>query len=235
MSALVHDARPLNASERHGFYGDVVSFYGQHDRIRRALNRIVWYFGGLGLLCFVASIIGWCILLPLKSVEVQFVEVDHATGRIAYGVGPADAATLFGPKEAEHFLAQYLDAREGYVPEVDKRHWDVIQEMSAPEVFVEYTAWRKSDLSPVKQLGTAGHVRISDAAFTPHGKGDNGTFEYTVRYRRQEVRDDAVGPVKPFSTVIDFQWHPKASQTLQEGIDNPGGMTVVGYSVPRPD
>jgi type IV secretory pathway component VirB8 len=235
MSAVVHKARPLTVSERSATYADALSFYGERERMKRGFAKLGWVVGGVGMVAITASAIGWTIMLPLKSTELRFIVDNKATGDMTYTVRADEAEALFGTKEAEHFLAQYVENREGYVPETDKRHWDVIREMSSAEVFVEYTGWRKTDLSPVKQLGAAGHVKISDISFTPHGKGDNGTFEYTVRFRRQEVRDDTVGPVKPFSTVIDFQWHPKAAQTVQEGIDNPGGMVVVAYSVPRPD
>ena len=231
----VHHAQPLTEDMRQMAYADALSFYGETHRLRRAFNRIGWYVGSIGLLCLTASAIGWCILLPLKSIEVQFIEVDHETGRIAYGAGPADAPALFGQREAEHFLQQYVEAREGYVPELDKRKWDVVEEMSSADVFEEYNAWRKSDLAPVKQLGTAGHVNVAHFSFTPHGKGKNDTFEYTVRYDRQEVRGGTTGPVRSFSSTVDFQWHPKAVMTLQEGRDNPGGMTVIAYSPPESD
>jgi type IV secretory pathway component VirB8 len=234
MNAESHKARPLTADERQSHYGDVLSFYGDRERTKRRLNNCGWVVGAVGIVCMTASAIGWTVMLPLKTVDVEYREIDHETGTIRGGVHADQAAALFGPKEAQHFLQQYIDVREGYDPNTDKRHWDVVQEMSSPEVFTEYAAWRKSDLSPVKQLGTQGHVNISAADFSPHGK-DGETYEYTVRYRRQEVREDAVGPVKPYSTVVAFQWHPKAKQSVQEEIDNPGGFVVVAYSAPRLD
>ena len=230
----VHQARPLTDGEQQDVYADALSFYAITQRTYKAFSRLGWYAGAFGVVCITTSMVSWVILLPLKTVEVQFVEVDHATGVIAYGVGPADAPTLFGQKEAEHFLKQYVEKREGYSYETDKRNWDVVQTMSADDVWTEYQAWRKSDLSPMKQLGRTGHVTVTDFAFTPHDQ-KNGTFEYTVRYTRQEVRGDNIGPRKSLSNTIDFQWHPKASMTTQEGQDNPGGMLVLVYTPPEID
>jgi type IV secretion system protein VirB8 len=231
----IHQARPLTDGEQQTAYEDALSFYGAKHRMNRLFNRLGWWVGGIGMVSAAASAVGWCILLPLKSTQVQFVEVDHTTGIIAYGAGPADAPALFGQREAEHYLMQYVEAREGYVPEVDERKWNIVLEMSSDDVATEYNAWRKSDLSPVKMLGTVGHVTVSDFTFTPHGKGKTETYEYTVRYKRQEVRGNDIGPKKPWSVTVDFQWHPKASMTVQEGHDNPGGMVVVAYTPPAGD
>jgi type IV secretory pathway component VirB8 len=234
MSAFVHRARPLLPAERTAVYRDVRSFYGMRERLRTCLNWAGVGFGAMGVVCVTASAIGWTILLPLKSTVVQYREIDHANGQITSGVAAEDAEALFGPREAAHYLQQFIDDWEGYDPHLDQRHWEVVREMASPEVFSQYAAWRKSDVSPVKQLGTAGHVKISGADFSPHGK-DGDTYEYTVRYRRQEIRDDAVGPVRQMSNVVAFKWHPRAAMTVQEAIDNPGGMEVVSYSTPRID
>ncbi len=235
MNATVHHARPLTDGEQQAAFKDTLSFYAETKRLRGSFNKLGWMVGWTGMACLTASATGWCILLPLKSVELRFVEVDHSTGTIVNTRSAADATILFGQKEAEHFLRQYVDAREGYVPEADKRRWDIVQIMSSSDVWEQYVAWRKSDLSPVKQLGTSGHVDVSHFAFTPHGKGKNDTYEFTVRYDRQEVRNQNIGPMKSWSSTVDFQWHPKTAMSSQEGQDNPGGMVVIAYSPPEPD
>ncbi len=235
MSAVVDDARPLTPDERHAVYADALSFYGERERIKRAISKLGWVAGVFGAVCITASAVGWTIMLPLKSTELRFVIYNETTGQMTNTVRADEASELFGPKGAEHMLQQYVESREGYVPETDLRHWNIVREMSTDEVFIEYNGGRKSDLSPLKQLGSSGHVLISDISFTPHGKGDNGTYEYTVRYRRQELRNGTSGPVKAFSTVIAFQWHPQAQPTVQERADNPGGMVVVAYDTPKPD
>ena len=235
MNTVVHHARPVTDGEQQTLYRETLSFAAETKRFRGSFNRLGWVAGGIGMACMAASAIGWDIMLPLKTTELRFIVDDHEHGTITYAMNAADAPSLFGTKEAEHYLMQYVDKREGYVPEMDKHSWDIVQVMSSSDVFEQYIAWRKSDLSPVKQLGTYGHVLISHFAFTPHGNGKNGTYEYTVRYDRQEVRPDNIGPIRSWSGTIDFQWHPKTSMTTQEKLDNPGGMVIIAYSPPEPD
>ena len=87
--------------------------------------------------------------MPLKTTEVKFFLVDKSTGIIGEPVGLQDAPKLFGAAVEQQYLRRYVEAREGWVPEMDERNDHVVKIMSTPDEQARYRgrpqrAWHRS-------------------------------------------------------------------------------------------
>ena len=203
------------------------------ERVILGRSAIVtgWVIGVVGVACFAASIFGWVTLLPLKTSEVKFYLVDKSTGIIGEPVGLQDAPKLFGAAVERQYLKRYIEAREGWVPEMDERDDRVTKLMSTPDEQARYAAGRNAPLSPVNALGKDGHVSVENLRFHPLALARDGeTRRYLVQFDRTVWRGANKDPMQPWSATVDFQWHPELPMRPDDRSDNPGGFQVLGYS-----
>ena len=231
MDSLVpHFSAAIHPSEREQQFRETLSFHAKHVDHQRRLGVASLVVGAAGLIVGLAGVGAVIVMLPLKQTVVKFVAVDSSTGWVGDAVGARDAPKMFNERVAHQYLRQYLEAREGYNPVDDQRQWDMVKAMSSAVEFENYNAWRKSELAPVKWLGSNGHVDITNFSFSKpiHEKGD--TWSYTVRYQRREVKGQNVSQFKPWHADIEFQWHPEMTQSEPDSEVNAGGMQVLpGY------
>lgn len=125
-------ARALTAEEKEAHFADVRSYAAEMTEMARAARRVGWIVGSVGVAVGVVGIVCAATAFPLKHTEVQFIEVDRSTGYVGPSLGPSDAPKLFGQQTADHYLRDYIEAREGYVPETDDLMFHKAAIMSAP-------------------------------------------------------------------------------------------------------
>jgi type IV secretory pathway component VirB8 len=219
----------LHPDDREFQYRETLDFAQAERRLRRRVGMAGWIVGGVGATIGLVSVCSLIVILPLKTTEVRFVEVDTSTGWVGEAAGATDAPKMFSEQVAAHFLRAYVDAREGYVPETDQVRWDAVRAMSSTDEFEGYKAWRKTDVAPVKQFNLSGHVDVFNFNVGKPIKGKNDTFSYVVRFDRREIKGQAVGPIKHWTATVDFQWHPEIVMGAQDRLINPAGMQVISY------
>lgn len=229
MDGVAHHAVAIHPDDREAQFKETLSFHAAEAKLRRAFNRTGWIVGAAGLLVGLAGVGTVAVMLPLKQTVVKFVEVDSSTGWVGDATAARDAPRMFSERVAHQYLRRYIEAREGYNPVDDQRQWDAVRTMTSAEAFEGYNAWRKSDLAPVKQLQTAGHVDVNNFSFSKAVKEANNTLSYTVKFQRREVKGQNVGPIKAWHADISFQWHPEMTQSEPDSEVNPGGMQVMSY------
>ena len=206
-------ARPLIDAAKNAKFRAVMDLSAERVILGRSAIVTGWVIGGVGVACFAASIFGWVTLLPLKTSEVKFYLVDKSTGIIGEPVGLQDAPKLFGAAVERQYLKRYIEAREGWVPEMDERNDHVTKLMSTPDEQARYAAGRNMPLSPVKALGKDGETR-----------------RYLVQFDRTVWRGGNSDTMQAWSATVDFQWHPELPMRPDDRSDNPGGFQVLGYS-----
>ena len=231
MDSLVpHFSVAIHPDEREHQFKETLSFHAKHVDHQRRLGVASLVVGAAGLIVGLAGVGAVIVMLPLKQTVVKFVTVDSSTGWVGEAVGARDAPKMFNERVAHQYLRQYLEAREGYNPIDDQRQWDTVKAMSSADEFENYNAWRKSELAPVKQLGSNGHVDITNFSFSKPIHEKNDTWSYTVRYQRREVKGQNVSQFRPWHADIEFQWHPEMTQSEPDSEVNAGGMQVLpGY------
>lgn len=150
---------------------------------------------------------------------------DRGAGRLQ------DAPKLFGASVERQYLKRYIEAREGWVPEMDQRDDSITKLMSTPDEQARYAAGRNAPLSPAKALGKDGHVSIENFGFHLLELAKDGeTRRYLVQFDRTVWRGGNKDPMQSWSGTVDFQWHLELPMRPDDRSDNPGGFQVLGYS-----
>ena len=223
-------AKPLSEAAKNAKFRAVMDLAAERVILGRSAIVAGWVIGGVGVACFAASIFGWVTLLPLKTTEVKFFLVDKSTGIIAEPVGLRDAPKLFGAVVEQQYLKRYIEAREGWVPEMDERNDHLTKLMSTPAEQARYAAARNVPSSPMKTLGQVGHVSLGNFRFHPLTIGTDQTRRYLVQFDRTVWRGESRDPTQAWSATVDFQWHPELPMRPDDRTDNPGGFQVLRYS-----
>ena len=178
-------AKPLSEAAKNAKFRAVMDLAAERVILGRSAIVTGWVIGGVGVACFAALIFGWVTLLPLKTSEVKFFLVDKSTGIIGEPVGLQDAPRIFGAAVERQYLKRYIEAREGWLPEMDERSDHVTKLMSIPDEQARYAAGRDMPMSPVKALGKDGHVSVDNFRFHPLAIGkDRETRRYLVQFDR---------------------------------------------------
>ena len=227
-------AAPVTLETRQQYFNEVASYSSEIMLAARRARSTGWLVGAIGTAVGVLGILSAASLFPLKRTEVQFFEVDRSTGYIGASLAATDAPRLFSQQTAYHALRDYVDAREGYVPETDDLMFHKAAIMSAPDEQQRYAAMRKAPLSPPNALGRTGYVRIDNFHISQIGSGKGQTFVYLARFDRVVVRGGQAEPVEHWSATIQFQWHPELPMSAQDRLINPGGFQAVAYQA-QPD
>ena len=224
-------AKPLSEAAKNAKFRAVMDLAAERVILGRSAIVAGWAVGGFGAFCLAASIFGWVSLLPLKTTEVKFFLVDKSTGIIGEPVGLKDAPRLFGAAVEQQYLKRYIEAREEWVPEMDRRDDHVTKLMSTPDEQARYAAARTAPSSPPNALGKDGHVGLGNFRFHPLAIGKDGeTRRYLVQFERTVWRGANPDAAQAWSATVDFQWHPELPMRPADRADNPGGFQVLGYS-----
>jgi type IV secretory pathway component VirB8 len=190
-----------------------------------------WVIGGIGVTCLAASAVGWLSLMPLKTVEVKYLEVDRSTGIISVPVSIEDAPRLFGAAVEQQYLRRYIEAREAWVPEMDQQNDYVAKLMSTPDEQARILASREVPTSNAKAIAKAGHVIVENFRFHPLALGKDGeTRRYLVQFNHTVWHGSQADPMQSWSATIDFQWHPALAMLPGDRSINPGGFQAIAYS-----
>jgi len=219
----------LDAEDREEQYKETRSFVALERWYKRWIyHRLPWFVTGV-LLIGVVPVQNLIIyrMSQHKEPPVRVVPVDQTTGWIGVAATPEDAPKVFGEANERMYLRQFVENRYGYHPDMDQAEWDVVRVMSSAEDFERYNAWRKTDVAPIKELGTEGHADVLNVNPGRRTVGKNGTISYLVRFQLRKVKQGHVLSVEPWHANIDFQWHPEMQMTTQEAEWNAGGMQVI--------
>jgi hypothetical protein len=195
-------AKPLSDAAKNAKFRAVMDLAAERVILGRSAIVTGWAIGGVGVACFAASIFGWVTLLPLKTSEVKFFLVDKSTGIIGEPVGLRDAPRIFGAAVEQQYLKRYIEAREGWVSEMDERNDHVTKLMSTPDEQARYAAARNMPLSPsgvvlnlifkgggrpaLHAVSAAGHRTRDDLGHDPHPV-ESGAQGAGPRFRRSDA------------------------------------------------
>jgi type IV secretion system protein VirB8 len=217
-------AQPLSDAARSKHFRAVMDLQAERVILGRSAIIAGWTVGGIGAAFMAASIAGWVTVLPLKTTEVRFFLVDQSTGIIGEPAGLQDAPRLFGAAVEQQYLRRYIEAREGYVPEMDERDDHIVKIMSTPDEQARYAADRK-------QMAADGHVSVANFRFHPLAIGKDGeSRRYLVQFDRTVWHGASKDAAQPWSATVDFQWKPTLPMRPDDRSDNPGGFQALNYS-----
>jgi len=209
------------------------SFAGQLRKVQIEAKRWLWWFAGTSNLSTVItlSVLG-IVIYRQQDHPPMFIVLNRMESGAAYTAIPAkDAVKWFDSNDRKDDVEKYINARLGYIDVLDHEQWLTVRAMSSPAQFTEYDGWRASRLSPVKQLGTNGHIILSDWQDDQHPiQAPDGAWSYTVKFRSQQVKDQRVQMVKElWQATITFRYIPDINLPFSERHRNRRGFQCITF------
>ena len=227
-----HLAGPIDPASRETQYKESLSFYGQKQRDWRLFGIAGLVVGLAGLVAASSEGVAIAVMMPLKQTVVRWIEVDSATGWHGDAVASHDAPKMFNDRVQRRDIVTFIKAWEGYDPIQDHTQWKTVRAMSSAELFSNYNAERKSDVSPVKQLSLNGHVEIKDGSFLwgKPIKQPDGTTIYVVEYQKRQIKEQNVSEFRPYHATIVYRYDPDKKQKEEDAEINDNGFEALRFN-----
>ena len=197
------------------------------DRLASALRskQLAWTVAaGAGVLAL-AAVGAVAALSPLKSVEPFVVRVDQSTGAVDVmsGLKGSDQLT-YDEAVSKYFLALYVRAREGWLPQAAEQDFKQVAILSAsPEQERWADFFRPTNAQSPQVLWGDNGVSLIDvrAISFVSAKVADVRFHRTVRQAQQTSESDWIA-------TIAFTY-TKAPMNEADRLRNPLGFQVVSY------
>lgn len=198
-----------------------------HDRLAAAQRsrRLAWSVAAVAAVLAAAAVAGVVVLVPLKTVEPYVVRVDRTTGAVDVLRGLSSAGPqTYDEAITKSFLATYVRAREGWLPQAAEANFRQVSIMSTPEEQQRWaTAYRPGNpASPQIAYGPGADAQVSIRAISFVAPGvANIRFHRTLRRGGQVEESDGIATAAFAYT--------KAPMSEGDRLRNPLGFQVSSY------
>jgi type IV secretion system protein VirB8 len=198
-----------------------------HDRLAAAYRsrRLAWSLAAIAAALAGAAVAAVAALTPLKTVEPYVVRVDRATGAVEVLRGlSSDGPAHYDEAVTKSFLATYVRAREGWLPQAAEANFRQVSIMSTPEEQQRWAlAFRPTNpASPQVAYGPAADVQVAVRAISFVAPGvANVRFHCSLRRGGQSEESDWIA-------TIAFAY-TKAPMGESDRLRNPLGFQVSSY------
>ncbi len=161
---------------------------------------MAWTVAVLASTVAIAASAAVAALAPLKSVEPYVVRVNQTTGSVDVMTGlTGERGVTYNEAVSKSFLAQYVRAREGYLPPAAQENFQFVTILSTPD---EQQRW--ADLyratnpqSPQVLVGPDGSATVTIRNITfINDKVANVRFSKTVRLGQEVKVTDWIATLK---------------------------------------
>lgn len=211
---------------------DLKSYFGEaqswdRDRFVAAARsrRIAWIVASVAIALAIVAVLAIMALTPLKTVVPYVVTVDRSTG--ATDVTQelrGDKSITYDEAIRKYFLADYVRAREGWIPQAREEFFRKVLALSTREEQTRWTAFYKKDNpdSPQNQFtaNDAVFVAIRSVAFISPNVAQ-------VRFVKRLERDQQAIETPAIATItFDVLSKP---ETEAGRYANPLGFQVKSY------
>lgn len=197
------------------------------DRLGAAYRsrRLAWSVAAVATTLAGAAVAGVAALTPLKTVEPYVVRVDRTTGAVDVLRGlSADGPQTYEEAVTKSFLATYVRAREGWLPQAAEANFRQVSIMSTPEEQKRWAlAYRPTNAaSPQIAYGPTADAQVSIRAISFVAPGvANIRFHRTLRRGGQVEESDGIATAAFAYT--------KAPMSEGDRLRNPLGFQVSSY------
>jgi len=188
-------------------------------------RRIAWIVASIAIALAIVAVLAIMALTPLKTVVPYVVTVDRSTG--ATDVTQelrGDKSITYDEAIRKYFLADYVRAREGWIPQAREEFFRKVLALSTREEQARWTAFYKKDNpdSPQNQFtaNDAVFVAIRSVAFISPNVAQ-------VRFVKRLERDQQAMETPAIATItFDVLSKP---ETEAGRYANPLGFQVKSY------
>ena len=188
-------------------------------------RRIAWIVASIAIALAIVTVLAIMALTPLKTVVPYVVTVDRSTG--ATDVTQelrGDKSITYDEALRKYFLADYVRAREGWIPQAREEFFRKVLALSTREEQARWTAFYKKDNSDSPQnqftANDAVFVAIRSVAFISPNVAQ-------VRFVKRLERDQQAIETPAIATItFDVLSKP---ETEAGRYANPLGFQVKSY------
>lgn len=196
------------------------------DRIRSALQsaRIAWTVAGVASVLTAASVFAVAALTPLKTVVPYVIRVNEVTGAVDIQTALTQKPMQYDEAVTKFFLAQYVRARESWLPAAAEENFRSVTILSQPG---EQQRWGRffSNSNPnspqtIWGKNTVVQARVRNISFI-NNKVANVRFTRTVQTETDTQSSDWIA-------TITFAY-TNAPMSEGDRYRNPLGFQVENY------
>ena len=127
-------------------------------------KRLAWIVAVAASAIAIVGVAAVAMLSPLKTVVPYVVTVDRSTGATEVTQQlRGDKTVTYDEAVRKYFLANYVRAREGWIPQARQEYFNQVLALSSPEEQRRWISFYKKDnpYSPQNQLTTSDTVFIA--------------------------------------------------------------------------
>jgi type IV secretion system protein VirB8 len=208
------------------YYREAESWGRDREQSLRASRRIAWIVASAAVVVAVLEAIALIVLLPLKTVEPYTLLVDRHTGFVQ-ALEPLNPQRISGDAAlTQSFLAQYVNAREGFDIDTLQPNYRKVALWSAESARSSYLANMQAANpdSPLARYPRSTIVETRVKSVSPMGRN-----VAMVRFETQ--RRDAGGQAQPPRTWVAMIRYRYSGEpmSLEDRLVNPLGFQVLRY------
>lgn len=147
-----------SAEDLKAYFAEAQSWDRERFVAANRSKRLAWIVAGTASVIAVVGVASVAMLSPLKTVVPYVVTVDRSTGATEVTQQlRGDKTITYDEAVRKYFLASYVRAREGWIPQARQEFFNQVLALSAPEEQRRWISFYKKDNpdSPQNQL-TAG-------------------------------------------------------------------------------
>ena len=204
-------------------YKEVEAFQRARARSSRRVSKVLAVVTSIALLGNLAQ--AWTIasLVPLTKIEPVYLWV-RPDGSVDSSIAMSRLPATQNKAVLDAALWEYVRLREGYSYDTARYAYDVVSEMSSPNVRGAYQAFFNypNPQSPQVRIGQKGTIEVEHIS-----SADIATGVEQIRYRRIVDVTGAAGVTTTWTATLQFGTVTDLPTSMR--LRNPGGVIVVTY------
>lgn len=218
------DAEGVPAKDAERYFGQARSW--DQDRQRKSLRseRIAWVVASLGLLAATAEAVALAGLAPLKTVMPYIIRVNQTTGAVDVQTTLTQKPMRYDEAVTKFFLAQYVRARESWLPAAAEENFRAVTILSEPGEQQRWGRFYSTNNSTSPQIvwgkGAVVQARVRNIAFI-NDRVANVRFTRTVQTETDQQSSDWIA-------TVTFRY-TNAPMAEGDRYRNPLGFQVENY------
>jgi type IV secretion system protein VirB8 len=153
-----------SAEDLKAYFAEAQSWDRERIVAANQSKRLAWIVAGAASAIAVVGVASVAMLSPLKTVVPYVVTVDRSTGATEVTQQlRGDKTITYDEAVRKYFLANYVRAREGWIPQAHQEYFNQVLALSAPEEQRRWITFYKKDNpdSPQNQLTASDTVFVS--------------------------------------------------------------------------
>ncbi|WP_340267869.1 VirB8 family type IV secretion system protein [Sphingobium mellinum] len=152
-----------SAEDLKAYFAEAQSWDRERIVAANQSKRLAWIVAGVASAISIVGVASVAMLSPLKTVVPYVVTVDRSTGATEVTQQlRGDKTITYDEAVRKYFLANYVRAREGWIPQARQEYFNQVLALSAPEEQRRWISFYKKDNpdSPQNQLTASDTVFV---------------------------------------------------------------------------